>query len=77
MADEIRSWQVTGQVHDQVIPTAAGQALTGSYVYFITGIGEEASVFIEDKVYSKDVVESAVRDHARKVDTVRRLSGTY
>lgn len=77
MADDVRSWQVTGQVHDQVIPTDAGQALTGTYVYFVTGLGETASVFVEDKVYHKDTVEAAVRDQARKVDDVRRLSGTY
>lgn len=77
MPAEIRSWEVTGQVHDQVIPTDAGQALTGTYVYFVTGLGEQASVFIEDKIYHKDTVEAAVKNHARKVDTVRRLSGTY
>lgn len=72
-----RTWQVTGQVHDQVIPTDAGQALTGTYVYFVTGLGEQASVFIEDKVYHKDTVTQAIKDHARKVDDVRELTGTY
>lgn len=77
MADRIRTWQVTGQVHDQVIPTDAGQALTGTYVYFTTGLGEQASVFVEDKVYSKQEVEARVRAHAERVDNVRVLSGTY
>lgn len=77
MADRIRTWQVTGQVHDQVIPTDAGQALTGTYVYFVTGIGETASVFIEDKVYSKQEVIERVKAHAQRVDDVRILSGTY
>lgn len=76
MAD-VRSWQITGQVHDQVIPTDAGQALTGTYVYFTTGLGETASVFVEDKVYSVDQVKAQVREHAKKVDDIRRLSGTY
>lgn len=77
MANEIRTWEVTGQVHDQVIPTDAGQALTGTYVYFVTGLGEKASVFVEDKVYSTEVVKTQVREHAHKVDSVRRLTGTY
>lgn len=77
MAERIRTWHITGQVHDQVIPTDAGQALTGTYVYFVTGLGEQASVFVQDKVYHKDTVISAVKAHARKVDDVRELSGTY
>jgi hypothetical protein len=68
------AWKVTGQVHDQVIPTDAGQALTGTYVYFVTGLGEKASVFVEDKVYGTDAVKNAVHAHARKVDEVRRLT---
>lgn len=77
MPERIRTWQVTGQVHDQVIPTDAGQALTGTYVYFTTGIGEQASVFVEDKVYSKQEVEARVKAHAERVDNIRVLSGTY
>jgi hypothetical protein len=73
----VRSWKVTGQVHDQVIPTDAGQALTGTYVYFVTGLGETASVFVEDKVYGIDTVKHAVQEHARRVDDVRELTGTY
>jgi len=69
-----RTWQITGQVHDQVVPTDAGQTLTGSYVYFTTGLGENASVFVEDKVYSVDVVKAMVRHKARLVDEVRELS---
>lgn len=76
MANE-KSWSVTGQVHDQVIPTDAGQAVTGTYVYFVTGLGVRASVFVEDSVYKPEVVRTAVTQKARLVDEVRQLAGHY
>lgn len=69
-----RSWQITGQVHDQVIPTAAGQSITGTYVYFLTGQGNDASVFVPDNVYSVQRVKEMVRDRAKLVDDVGELS---
>jgi hypothetical protein len=78
MATNTNAWRITGQVHDQVVPTDAGQTLTGTYVYFVTNLGETASVFVEDKVYSVDHVKALVSEHARKVNDVRRLSeGTF
>jgi len=74
VASKIRAWRITGQVHDQVVPTDAGQTLTGTYVYFVTGLGESASVFVEDKVYSVEVVKTAVSHKAKLVDDVRELS---
>lgn len=76
MANE-KSWAVTGLVHDQVIPTDAGQAITGTYVYFQTGLGVKASVFVEDSVYKPSVVRTAVSEKAKIVDEVRALTGTY
>lgn len=72
-----RGWRVTGQVHDQVIPTAAGQAITGTYVYFITNLGVQASVFVEDTVYTVEVVKTMVSEKAKLVDHVRELTGGY
>lgn len=72
-----KSWSVTGLVHDQVVPTDAGQAVTGTYVYFVTGLGVRASVFVPDSVYHPDVVKTMVNQKAKLVDEVRQLAGRY
>ena len=72
-----KGWFVTGMVHDQVIPTSSGQAVTGTYVYFTTNLGVEASVFVQDSVYNTETVKSMVSQKAKLVDEVRQLVGTY
>ena len=77
MADLPRGWSITGQVHDQVIPTAAGRAITGSYVYFMTNLGEEGSVFVPENVYNVETVKKMVAARAKVVDHVHILVGSY
>jgi hypothetical protein len=69
-----RAWRVTGQVSDQVINTQAGQTLTGTYVYFVTGKGNAGSVFVEDAVYSVEQVRRQVHEAANKLDDVGDLT---
>jgi len=68
-----RGWRVTSQVHDQVIPTDAGQAVTGSYVYFVTNNGNQASVFVPDATFSVEQVKRQVKDRAKLVDDIGEL----
>ena len=73
-----RAWRITGQVSDQVINTQAGQTLTGTYVYYVTGNGNQGSVFVEDAVYSVQRVKEMVRDAAKRLDDVGELAeGTF
>jgi hypothetical protein len=75
VANELNAWQVTSQVHDQVINTDAGQTVTGSYVYFLTNLGETASVFIPDNEYAQvQTTKTKIDEHARRVNQVRRLT---
>lgn len=69
------SWQVTSVVGDQVIPTQAGQTITGSYVYFLTGDGNEGSVFVPNAIFNHDTVERMVREAAIKLDRVASITG--
>lgn len=69
------NWQVTGQVTDQVKVTDAGQTIEGVQVYFITGEGVRASVFIPDDQYNEASVKRAIEARARQVDNVSKLTG--
>lgn len=66
-------WRVTGQVSDQVQVTQAGATVTGVIVYFITGEGNEGSVFIANQHYNVKNVEKAVHAQAQLIDQVGRL----
>jgi len=67
-------WVITGQVTDQVRNTQAGQTVTGVVVYFITGDGNEGSVFIDNARYNQQNVFTAVHDQAALIDGVGKLS---
>jgi hypothetical protein len=67
-------WIVTSQLTDQVIVTAAGQAVTGVQVFFITGNGNEGSVFIANNHYTPKVVRPAIHAAAAQIDTIGQLS---
>lgn len=66
-------WTVTAQVTDQIVNTNAGQTVVGAYVYFITGDGNEGSVFIPDTHYNAATVKAAVEAKAALLDEVGRL----
>lgn len=67
-------WIVTSQLTDQVIVTAAGQAVTGVQIFFITGDGNEGSVFIANNHYTTKVVKEAIRAQAAAIDTIGKLN---
>lgn len=67
-------WQVTSQVTDQLITTLAGQVVTGTYVYFITGEGQEGSVFVPDQHYNAATVRKMIQARADVLDEVYKLA---
>lgn len=67
-------WVVTAQLTDQVIVTAAGQAVTGVQIFFITGAGNEGSVFIANNHYTPKVVRPAIHAQAAQIDTIGSLA---
>lgn len=67
-------WVVTSQVTDQIINTNAGQTVVGTYVYFITGDGNEGSVFVPDVHYSAKTVTAMIEARADVLDEVGRLA---
>jgi hypothetical protein len=71
------TWTVTGQTADQTQITAAGQVITGTQVYFITGAGNRDSVFVPDDAYTVAAVTTLVKARAQLVDQVGALTGTY
>lgn len=69
------SWEVTGQVPDQIETAQDGTTVTGVVVRFRTGIGEQATVFIDNKLYGDPaVVKAAIQRKAEMVDQVRQLT---
>lgn len=68
------SWQVTGQMPDQIKTDQAGNTTTGVIVRFQTGLGEQSSVFIDDTSYGNvTAVQAALDAKAAIVDQVRQL----
>lgn len=67
-------WAVTDQATDQVINTTDGRTITGTYVYFVTGNGNRASVFVPDDHYNAKNVHGMVEARATVVDEVGALA---
>lgn len=70
-------WTVTAQLTNQVENTNSGQTVIGTRVYFITGNGNEGSVFVPDTIYSAKNVRERVRKHATLIDEVGALSENF
>lgn len=67
-------WRIVDQVTDQVQNTRAGATVTGVMVYFITGEGNEGSVFIVNQHYNAKNVRKAVQTQANLLDEVGNLA---
>lgn len=68
-------WRVTQQITDQIINTAGGLTQTGVQVYFVTGNGNEGSVFVPNQIYAKtETVRRLVAAAATQLDDVGRLA---
>lgn len=68
------SWEVIAQVPDQILQAQDGTTVTGVVVRFQTALGEQSSVFIDNRLYG-DVaaVRQAIDRKAAIVDQVRQL----
>lgn len=66
-------WRVTSQLYDQVSINAAGLAITGVQIFFITGDGNEGSVFVAQNHYNEKVVKPAINAAAGLLDTIGAL----
>lgn len=67
-------WRVTDQVTDQVQNTRAGAVVVGVQIYFMTGEGNEGSVFISNQHYNAKNVHKAISEQAKLIDEVGRLA---
>lgn len=67
-------WQITSQLSDQFENTAAGQTVLGVRVYFITGNGNEGSVFVPQNLYTVRNVQERVRAQAQLLDDIGALA---
>lgn len=74
MAGSEFSWRVTGVVTGQTVLNSAGKVVTGTYTYFVTGKGNEGSVFTEDTKFTEHTVKDQVRNHARLLDRIGSLA---
>lgn len=66
-------WRVTSQATDQIVNTPGNQTQTGVQVYFVTGAGNEGSVFVPNQQYNSKTVHTMVNDAAHKIDSVGQL----
>ena len=67
-------WKITDQVSDQVQNTRAGATVTGVQIYFVTGDGNDGSVFVMDQHYNAANVRKVVQAKANLIDEVGALS---
>ena len=68
------TWQVTGDVPDQVTFDGAGNPVTGHRISFLTGDGNRGSVFVDDDHYTPDAVRAVIHAQAERVDSINNLS---
>lgn len=69
-----QGWRITLQASDQYQTNAANVTQVGVQVYFITGDGNEGSVFVPNQQYNVATVRKMVEAAATLVDEVGRLS---
>jgi hypothetical protein len=67
-------WRVTSQLTDQVQITSAGQAVTGVQIFFVTGDGNEGSIFVANNHYTTKAVKPMLHAAAAQIDTVGVLA---
>ncbi len=68
------SWKVTNVITDQTVNTGANDTQVGNTVYFVTGDGNEGSVFIPANRWTHQNVKDAIRPEAIKLDEIAKLS---
>jgi len=68
------SWRISNIISDQTVNTGSNDTQVGSTVHFITGDGWEGSVFIPDNKWNHEHIKTAVRQRAKQLDEVGKLS---
>ena len=71
------SWNITSQVTDQTRNDSAGNTQVGSLVYYTTGDGNNGVVFIPNNLLKIKHVQETVRNDARLLDDIGRLTEAY
>jgi hypothetical protein len=68
------TWTVTRQAADQVNIESNGDPVTGTRIFFQTGLGNTGSVFVTDANYHNTAgVKSAIQAQANQMDAVSAL----
>lgn len=69
------TWEVTGQLTNQVKNTPTGGTVEGTYIYFITGEGNADAIFVPSNIYpNKKKVHALLAQAAQLVDEIGNLS---
>lgn len=68
------TWTVTRQAADQVTIQTNGDPVTGTRIFFTTGLGNQGSVFIADAQYHNTAaVKTAIAAQANQMDAITAL----
>jgi hypothetical protein len=67
-------WRVTSQATDQIENTDAGKTEVGVRIYFVTGDGNEGSIFVANRHYGdKKHVKNRLHAAAQQIDEIGAL----
>jgi len=70
------TYTVTRQAPDQYDFSAPGDPVIGTVVYFVTGDGNQGSVFVPNSQYRVATVRTMVAAKAKLIDEVAAIEGT-
>lgn len=70
------TYQVVRQAPDQYDPNNPGNPVVGVIVYFMTGEGNEGSIFVPQTRYTVKNVHQMVAAQAKIADEVGRIEGS-
>lgn len=71
------SYEVTNIVTGMTVADQAGNVQVGNYVYYITGQGNQDSVFVTDNRFNEDNVKAAIRPAVRRLDRISQLAEEF
>ncbi len=68
------SWRVTNIITDQTVNTGSNDTQVGNTVHYITGDGNEGSVFIPANRWTHENVKDTIRHSAKQLDEIAKLA---
>lgn len=71
------SYEVTNITTGQTVADQAGNVQVGNIVYYMTGEGNQDSVFVTDNRFNEDNVKAAIRPRAKRLDRISQLSEQF